>query len=61
MGTLQRLKPSIVTRLQGATDEYYPGMFIPSTLIIMMNEIKRGYMLLDCITWDLIFLVDTHH
>ena len=37
------LKPSIVTRLQRATDEYYPGMFIPSTLIIMMNEIKRGY------------------
>ncbi|MGA8105527.1 MAG: hypothetical protein WB815_02640 [Nitrososphaeraceae archaeon] len=37
------LKPSILTRLQRATDEYFPGMFIPSTLIIMMNEIKRGY------------------
>ena len=37
------LKPSIVTRLQRATDEYFPGMFIPSTLIIMMNEIKGGY------------------
>ena len=37
------LKPAILTKLQRATDEYYPGMFIPSTLIIMMNEIKRGY------------------
>ena len=37
------LKPSILLRLQEATDEYYPGMFIPSTLIIMMNEIKRSY------------------
>jgi hypothetical protein len=37
------LKPAILAKLQGATDEYYPGMFIPSTLIIMMNEIKRGY------------------
>ena len=37
------LKPAILVRLQEATDEYYPGMFIPSTLIIMMNEIKRGY------------------
>ncbi|MGB8133768.1 MAG: hypothetical protein WCE99_06215, partial [Nitrososphaeraceae archaeon] len=32
-----------MTRLHRATDEYFPGMFIPSTLIIMMNEIKRGY------------------
>jgi len=36
------LKPSILTKLQSATDEYYPGMFLPSALIIMMNEIKRG-------------------
>ena len=36
------LKPTILTKLQRATDEYYPGMFIPSTLIIMMNEVKRG-------------------
>ena len=36
------LKPAILTKLQRATDECYPGMFIPSTLIIMMNEIKRG-------------------
>lgn len=37
------LKPAILEKLQEATDRYYPGMFIPSTLIIMMNEIKRGY------------------
>jgi hypothetical protein len=37
------LKPSVLTRLQKATDEYYPGMFLPSALIIMMNEIKREY------------------
>ena len=37
------LKPAIMLKLQEATDKYYPGMFIPSTLIIMMNEIKRGY------------------
>jgi hypothetical protein len=37
------LKPAILAKLQEATDRYYPGMFIPSTLIIMMNEIKRGY------------------
>ncbi len=37
------LKPSIVTKLQDMTDKYYPGMFLPSTLIIMMNEIDRGF------------------
>src|ERR671932_2095433 len=37
------LKPAVLYRLQRITDEYYPGMFLPSTLIIMMNEIKRGY------------------
>ncbi len=37
------LKPSIVTKLQDMTDRYYPGMFLPSTLIIMMNEIDRGF------------------
>jgi hypothetical protein len=37
------LKPAILLKLQEATDKYYPGMFIPSTLIIMMNEIKRGH------------------
>jgi hypothetical protein len=36
------LKPVVLSRLQKITDEYYPGMFLPSTLIIMMNEIKRG-------------------
>lgn len=37
------LKPDMLTKLQKATDDYYPGMFIPSTLIIIMNEIKRGH------------------
>ena len=37
------MKPAITSRLQEATDKSYPGMFLPSTLIIIMNEIKRGY------------------
>lgn len=37
------LKPAIISKLQNATDEYYPGMFLPSALIMMMNEIKREY------------------
>jgi len=37
------LKPAIISKLQKDTDEYYPGMFLPSALIIMMNEIKRKY------------------
>ncbi|HXV45780.1 MAG TPA: hypothetical protein VD736_03815 [Nitrososphaera sp.] len=37
------LKPAIITRLQKDTDEFYPGMFLPSALIIMMNEVKRGF------------------
>ena len=37
------MKPTITNRLQEATDKNYPGMFLPSTLIIMMNEVKRGY------------------
>ncbi len=37
------LKPSVLSKLQKSTDEYYPGMFLPSALIIMMNEIKRGH------------------
>jgi hypothetical protein len=37
------LKPTILQRLQKATDEHYPGMFLPSALIMMMNEIKRGH------------------
>ncbi|MDG7050504.1 MAG: hypothetical protein JRZ94_04800 [Nitrososphaerota archaeon] len=37
------LKPDLLTRLHNITDTYYPGMFLPSTLIIMMNEVKRGY------------------
>lgn len=32
-----------MTRLQKDTDEFYPGMFLPSALIIMMNEVKRGF------------------
>ncbi len=41
------MKPVITTRLQYATDKSYPGMFLPSTLIIIMNEIKRGYYSVD--------------
>jgi|SRR5579884_899138 hypothetical protein len=37
------LKPAILSRLEKSTDEFYPGMFLPSALIIMMNEVKRGY------------------
>jgi hypothetical protein len=37
------LKPDLLARLQNITNTYYPGMFLPSTLIIMMNEVKRGY------------------
>jgi hypothetical protein len=37
------LKSDLIERLQNITNTYYPGMFLPSTLIIMMNEVKRGY------------------
>ncbi len=37
------LKPAIIAKLQDVTDKNYPGMFLPSTLIIMMNEVRRGY------------------
>ena len=37
------LKSDVVEKLQNITNTYYPGMFLPSTLIIMMNEVKRGY------------------
>lgn len=37
------LKPDLLARLHNITNTYYPGMFLPSTLIIMMNEVKRGY------------------
>ena len=41
------LKPAILAKLQRITDEYYPGMFLPSALIIIMNEVKRGYYTVD--------------
>ncbi|HEX9678239.1 hypothetical protein [Nitrososphaera sp.] len=44
------LKPAILTKLQKITDEYYPGMFVPSALIILMNEVKRGYYMVDACT-----------
>ena len=37
------LKPTIISKLQDITAKNYPGMFLPSTLIIMMNEVKMGY------------------
>ncbi len=36
------LKPGTYTRLQSITDAFYPGMFLPSTLIMLMNEVKLG-------------------
>ena len=36
------LKPAVLSKLEKDTDEFYPGMFLPSALIIMMNEVKRG-------------------
>jgi hypothetical protein len=36
------LKPEILKRLEQATDKVFPGMFLPSALIIMMNEVKLG-------------------
>ena len=37
------LKPAVLSKLQKDTDEFYPVMFLPSALIIMMNEVKRGF------------------
>ncbi len=37
------LKPAVLSKLQKDTEEFYPGMFLPSALIIMMNEVKRGF------------------
>ena len=37
------LKPDVLSRLEGLTERFYPGMFLPSTMIILMNEVKRGY------------------
>ncbi len=34
------MKPAVISELQDVTDRNYLGMFLPSTLIIMMNEIK---------------------
>ena len=34
------VKPAVMERLQQITDRNYLGMFLPSTLIIMMNEVK---------------------
>mgnify|MGYP001254859635 CR=1 FL=1 len=36
------VKPSVMEKLQQITDRHYLGMFLPSTLIIMMNEVKAG-------------------
>ena len=36
------LKPSTFSLLTSITDAFYPGMFLPSTLIILMNEVKLG-------------------
>lgn len=36
------LKPSTMALLNSITDAFYPGMFLPSTLIILMNEVNLG-------------------
>ena len=36
------VKPAVMQKLQQVTDRNYLGMFLPSTLIIMMNEVKAG-------------------
>lgn len=36
------LKPSVLSLLESLTNTFYPGMFLPSTLIILMNEVKLG-------------------
>ncbi|PIW33178.1 MAG: hypothetical protein COW27_01580, partial [Nitrosopumilales archaeon CG15_BIG_FIL_POST_REV_8_21_14_020_37_12] len=41
------LKPTISSRLHKITDCFYPGMFLPSTLIILMNEVQCGYYSID--------------
>ena len=41
------LKPSIMSRLKSLTHQFYPGMFLPSTLIILMNEVKLEYYSVD--------------
>lgn len=49
------LKPSILSLLESLTNTFYPGMFLPSTLIILMNEVKLGRYSVEChkITVDL--------
>ena len=37
------LKPDVLSRLESLTETFYPGMFLPSTMIILMNEVRRGY------------------
>ena len=36
------VKPLVMEKLQDVTNRNYLGMFLPSTLIIMMNEVKAG-------------------
>ncbi len=36
------LKPSVLSLLESMTNTFYPGMFLPSTLIILMNEVNLG-------------------
>ena len=36
------VKPAVMERVQQITEKNFLGMFLPSTLIIMMNEVKAG-------------------
>src|SRR5688500_13759200 len=46
------IKPAILLKLEKDTDEYYPGIFLPSALIIM-NEIKRGLYSVETDHWKM--------
>ena len=48
------IKPCIMDRISHVTNVFYPGMFYPSTLIIMMNEVKmkRYPVKMHDLDWD---------
>ena len=43
------LKPDVLSRLESLTETFYPGMFLPSTMIILMNEVRRTMTILQTI------------
>jgi hypothetical protein len=56
------LKPAILAKLQKDTDKIYPGRLLPNALIIMMmNDVKSGYILLKWTIPMLILPACAHH